>query len=287
MQVSPAVTNIPASPFVPATDTTSFKFVSSNTSYYVATTGNDSADGLTPGTAFATIQKAVNVVSGLYIDSGVTVTIQLADGTYTLTAPLQLTPYQGGGTAVIAGNAATPSNVVLTTSSASSVYQAGLLMAAQPGNPWLVGGFRVTSSVAGMHGIVALNNAVINVGNVNFHTLNGGIHLFATDGAILRLVANYSITGNADRHLRTLTDAVLLATAALTCTLTGTPAFTSHFCNAALASSIRREVVTYSGSATGARYAVSENSIIYTGGGGANFFPGNSAGVSATGGQYL
>jgi hypothetical protein len=44
--------------------------------------------------------------------------------------------------------------------------------------------------------------------------------------------------------------------------------------------------VTFSGAATGARYFANMNSIIQTNGGGANFFPGDSAGSTATGGQY-
>jgi hypothetical protein len=45
--------------------------------------------------------------------------------------------------------------------------------------------------------------------------------------------------------------------------------------------------VTFSGNATGARYSALLNGVLYTGGGGANYFPGNAAGSTGSGGQYL
>jgi hypothetical protein len=44
---------------------------------------------------------------------------------------------------------------------------------------------------------------------------------------------------------------------------------------------------TFFGSATGIRYNVTTNGVINTNGGGANFLPGNSAGVFSNGGQYV
>ena len=64
----------------------------------------------------------------------------------------------------------------------------------------------------------------------------------------------------------------------ITVTLTGTPAF-SAFASAASTGLINpASNVTFSGSATGARYAISSNGTINTNGGGASFLPGNSAG---------
>jgi hypothetical protein len=44
---------------------------------------------------------------------------------------------------------------------------------------------------------------------------------------------------------------------------------------------------TNGGTVTGQRYNVAANGVIFTNGGGANYLPGNAAGASATGGQYL
>ena len=43
---------------------------------------------------------------------------------------------------------------------------------------------------------------------------------------------------------------------------------------------------TYTGAATGTRYTLTMNSVCNVGGGGANYFPGNAAGSTATGAQY-
>lgn len=44
--------------------------------------------------------------------------------------------------------------------------------------------------------------------------------------------------------------------------------------------------ITFDGSATGKRYEISNNAVVDSGGGGANLFPGNVAGTTATGGIY-
>jgi hypothetical protein len=44
---------------------------------------------------------------------------------------------------------------------------------------------------------------------------------------------------------------------------------------------------TFSGSATGARHSVTGNGYLFTNGAGASYLPGNAAGSTASGGQYL
>jgi hypothetical protein len=70
----------------------------------------------------------------------------------------------------------------------------------------------------------------------------------------------------------------------VTITLTGTPAFSGSFAltQGGLAY-IGMSNISFSGSATGQRYGVQYYSWINTYGGGANFFPGNSAGVVGAG----
>jgi hypothetical protein len=51
-------------------------------------------------------------------------------------------------------------------------------------------------------------------------------------------------------------------------------------------SMVAAALCTFTGAATGKRYDVTENGVISTAGGGANYFPGNAAGTTATGGQY-
>lgn len=69
----------------------------------------------------------------------------------------------------------------------------------------------------------------------------------------------------------------------------GTGAWSNAFVVADLGACIDGTNFTFSGGTyTGPRYNVTLNGMIFTGGsGGASFYPGNSAGASATGGQYV
>ena len=71
-----------------------------------------------------------------------------------------------------------------------------------------------------------------------------------------------------------------------TITLTGTPAF-NQFAYASRVGVMQVWQSTFSGSATGSRYNVDTNSVIFTNVGVASFLPGNTAGTSSTGGQYV
>ena len=63
-------------------------------------------------------------------------------------------------------------------------------------------------------------------------------------------------------------------------TLNGTPAYGSGFAEVDVGGIIVCPGLTFSGSATGPRYAANTNGVIQTNGGGPNFFPGSSAGTN-------
>lgn len=69
-------------------------------------------------------------------------------------------------------------------------------------------------------------------------------------------------------------------------TVTGTPAYATGFAFANYGSVINFAAQP-TGSATGPRYRAESNGIIDTGGGGANYLPGNAGGSTGTQGQYL
>jgi hypothetical protein len=68
--------------------------------------------------------------------------------------------------------------------------------------------------------------------------------------------------------------------------LTGTPAFT-YFIEATSLSIAQMKWGSISGGATGVRYYCDMNSVINTQGSGTSYLPGNAAGITATGGQYI
>jgi hypothetical protein len=128
--------------------------------------------------------------------------------------------------------------------------------------------------------------SVINFGNVEFGPCSG-CHLFALRGGFLQSTQPYTINGSATQaHVYAINSGtnVVLAFAV---TLTGTPSF-----GVAYAWSDRGLAMidftgsTFTGSATGKRYDMQNNSICFVAGGGATFLPGSSAGTTSTGAQY-
>lgn len=255
--------------------------VTSDRTYYVATTGSDSNDGLTAGTPFATLQKAHDVVTGaLYLGPGVTVTIQLADGTYTET--VQLKPWLGPGVALIQGNAATPANVVVQTTAASvtTIYGRYAVLI-----PWTVRDMEIKATGAGSNCVQVIEGAKLKLANVRFGVA-GGYHMRAATQAFLSIAGNYTIAGNAAGHLLCQEQSVVYMVSG-TVTLTGTPAFSGAFVTATRAGFVLATGLTFSGSATGTRHTVNKNSVVDTNTANTSYFPGNAAGSVASGGQFL
>lgn len=243
--------------------------------YYVRTDGSDSNDGLsnTSGGAFLTIQKAIDAV--YQIDLSIyNVTVQIGDGTYTSGFTCS-GPIVGSGTLTIQGNSGTPTNVVLSTGSNVSVI-------AQYGATITVTNLKVTNTA--IAGIQASKKGHINFSGIDFGSVTSH-QIRADDGGSLSATGNYTISGGAAAHMATVAAGVIRIQSK-TITLSGTPAYSTAFADINFNGTAIVNGNTYSGSATGVRYSATMNGVIYVGGGGANYFPGNSAGSTATGGQY-
>lgn len=247
--------------------------------YYVRTDGNDSNTGLVnnSGGAFLTIQKAIDTVTGT-LDLGIyNVTIQVADGTYTNTVALK-SYLTGGGQVSLVGNTTTPANVVVSTTSANafSGNNCGL---------WRISGIKVQTTTSGRGFLVIGKGTQIEFnGLMDFGTCVNE-HMLISTGAVVRMLTNWNITGGSSAHVNASSQGQFAA-AALTCTLTGTPAFT-YFAECDMVSLEVFQSITFTGSATGGRYRVQTNGVINTYGGGATYLPGNTAGTALTGGQYV
>lgn len=248
--------------------------------YYVRTDGSDSNDGLadTSGRAFLTIQKAIDVVAALDT-STFSVAVNVAAGTYT--GAVVLKDPVGAGSCSLTGDTSTPSNVVISTTSATAITASNV-------SKWTVQGFKLTTTTSG-DGIAASNNAVLNLGAMEYGAIGGSNrHMSITSNATVNCNANYTISGNAVVHWL-LTWGGQVVCVSRTITLSGTPAFSSAFVSCARGSKAQVNAITFSGSATGVRFLVNQVSIIFTNGGGANYFPGNSAGTedTTTSGHYI
>ena len=111
------------SPYALAADTR--EMLTADRTYYVnAATGSDANDGLSVGSAFATIPAAVAAAYALDLN-GHAVTISVADGTYTdtvfVSGPLVGRRNSAAQPLQIIGNEAAPANVLISTTSGNGV----------------------------------------------------------------------------------------------------------------------------------------------------------------------
>jgi hypothetical protein len=253
------------------------------TTFYIATNGNDASDGLTTGTPWLTLAHAMAVITGQYDFGGQAVLLQAVAGHAAFTGTgLHIKPWTGGGGFTFDGGGG---SIAATSDNAIDAANGPL-----PGVPLIQNvALSTTGSTGGSafvgHGVLAFG-AQINIGaGVSFGACIAN-HMLGTAGGIITLKNNYSITGGAIDHAQAATASEVLAVN-LTVTLIGTPAFTGNFAHANFAGSIIFVTITFSGAATGTRYLANLNGTIFTASGGANYFPGNAAGSTSSGGQYL
>lgn len=244
--------------------------------YYVRTDGNDGNTGLVnnAGGAFLTIQQAIN--TAVAWDLGVySITIQVADGTYTGAVTLKAF-VASGGNINIQGNVATPANCVLSVTSNQAITANNAF------GIYYITGFKIQTTTSG-YGVLCQGLSYINLGVINFGACASG-HAYALNLGYIGFTANYTISGSAPYHIRCENGTIVCA--ALTITLSGTPAFSTAFAAAALAGAMYAYGNTFSGSGTGTRYAATLNGVLFVNGAASTYFPGSIAGSTATGGQY-
>jgi hypothetical protein len=244
--------------------------------YYVATTGSDLADGLTALTPCLTTQHVYDDIICATLDTaGFTVTIQMADGSYGNGGALNIAnTWVGGGTIVWQGNLSDNADVEVVSTTYCLYIGANL--------PAL---FTVKSMhfEATLSGIVGAATGKVAVDDMSYGAC-GFEHINAGAGSYLLCGGIEDISGGGTSHLR----AIGLGQIGHYCfdsTLTGTPAFSIAFADAGPLGFIDA-ASSFVGSATGPRYSSTGNAVINTYGSGANYFPGNSAGSTGTGGQY-
>lgn len=252
--------------------------LTANRTYYVRTDGSDSNTGLanTSGGAFLTIQKAINTIIPLDL-AGFSVTIQVGAGTYTggalLTTPIL------GGVVTLLGDAATPANVIISTTSADCIsVQGGALLQ--------VSGFELRTTTSGSCLSAQTFGRIAMTGPMRFGTAATAHIVVQSDGQINTGAQNYTISGGAAYHYLfqsggQITDVVN------TVTLSGTPAFSVAFALGQTTAVLTALGQTFSGSATGKRFDVTGNAVINNNGAGSSYFPGSVAGTQGTGGEVI
>lgn len=247
--------------------------------YYVATTGNDSNNGLSAGAPFLTIQKAVDTVAGLDINTQA-VTIQVADGTYA--GAVVLKAYLGAGPVTITGNATTPTNVVIAVTSADAFNNVNA-------GTWNITNLKVSAATSG-HGLYADGgNSKIRFSGIDFGACVTN-HMAAYSGASIVATGNYTVSGGSSLGAHAY--AIGGGTYSLenrTITISNTPAFATGFvwCDRGLGY-FSMFSMTFSGTgATGPRYVLTGNGVCFVNGAATTYLPGDVAGTTANGGQYF
>lgn len=244
--------------------------------YYVRTDGSDSNNGLTntAGGAFLTIQKAVDVAYGLDL-STYDVVINVGAGTYAAGVSA-VNQYAGSGSIIISGDTATPSNVLIDTS--------GVCISASKGAKLSLQGLKLTSSASVACINVDYGATITLTNNMDFGACALGHHVYVHGGYFISSIAE-TISGTAaGAHYYSSSNGYLNCQSA-TWTASGSISL-GFFAIASGGGVIYAFANSSSGTFTGTRYYAALNGTINTNGGGANYFPGNVAGSTATGGQY-
>lgn len=258
------------------------KSLTADTNFYVRTDGSNANTGLanTAGGAWQTLQYAYDFIANNYDLRGFTATVNVGDGAYT--TGINATHPNTTGFIKFVGNTATPNNCLVTVTS-SNCFTASL------GSIFYIKGFGMQTTTNGGAIATSSGGKIIVDGNVQFNALAAGnIHLFSSgSGSFIQVNSDYRINGGAAYHMLADYGAFIETANSLTTTILGNPNFTSFFAYASNGASIKETGATFTGTATGTRYRAQFNGIINTNSAGnPNYFPGNAAGSSLTGGQY-
>ncbi len=256
------------------------ELLTANRTYYVSSSGSDSNNGLSAASAFLTLQKPIDVLAASIDMTGFTVTIDIANGTYTAGVAGKVMVGQATTSSILfTGDTTTPSNVLISTTSQSCFTASGA------GVKFTVEGVEMRTATSGacLDCSIAGN---IEYQNVRFGTC-AGPHVTSFGGGSAVTVnasTSYVIAGNATIHFDAETDGVISSFATVPVTLTGTPAFSQAFANSDAGQIVLAGYgpFTFTGGATGIRYNVATGGIIQTYGAGATYFPGDVAGAGGT-----
>lgn len=273
-----------------------FSILTTNTVFYVnGATGSDSFDGTSPTISgghgpWATLQHAANVIS-LFNLNGFNITINVAD--FTTYGALSALPVSGAGQVFWVGNASTPGNCIVNGVNSSAITVAG--------TAHNFNGFKVQTSGTvvndALNGIFAPPGSNVTVSNFEYGTCSGShnrlinatMNLAGTSVRITGGSAGNALSFGAFLECDELSFGNFggFSGGTLTWTLVGTPAFgTAFYCLSGLSSAIWGSTSVVTGSATGSKFNISQNSILTTGGQGQSALPGSTAGTISSGAQY-
>lgn len=259
---------------------------------WVRTDGNDAnkGQGNNANQAFKTIAAALQygVQYLAYSGSLLSLAIGIAGN------------YEAPGTQSIAGAAATLLGGAGTIQILGDVTnQDGFVIqgVGAPGNSAIVHtsfgttltlkGLTIANNSTSLSSLLASSGANVYIENVTFAGINGtaGAHVKASDGGTVKVGPNCKVLASRANMLSADAGGGIVIQGASTVTLVGALTFTI-FAVAFQTARIIANSGFSGGVVTGQRYSVFNQGFIGTNGGGANFFPGTTAGSAASADQY-
>lgn len=255
--------------------------------YYIAPEGNDNNDGMSAGTPFLTIQKAIDSLANwdCSYHNGY---INIAAGTYTQTAPIILRTIIGSGVYCLLG--AGDTSVITSTQELTTTDGFNCLIGANDSRSiWTLKNFKVTTTASS--GVVFLIHASsgsqIKIDGLNFGAATSGAitqHVRIEDGGRIKFINNYSISGGAHYHFGLAGGTIRSQNQ--TISINSSPNFSASFIDANVGSTCLINGCTFSGSASGKRYNIAKYGIIQAGTISETYLPGSITGTIVNGQGY-
>lgn len=241
--------------------------------YFVSKNGSDGNSGRdsSPGGAFLTIQKALNVAGTVGHGD---VEIRVGTGTYNET--LYFPSAKTGRTIVLTGDVDVPDNVVISSPGIGAEMTPGCHLR----------GVKIIAAAGGILVYGPLNDlSDTAIGDVIFGSVGSGMSIISGEiGAAITVYGNVGVSASA-RSFVTLKDRSKVTLDLNAFALTNTPAFSMGFIEMSqLSFALVAGMGTVTGTATGKRYDVRHGSVLFNQS--AATLPGGTAGTAVTGGQY-
>lgn len=253
----------------------------------VSTSGNDTTGTGTSGNPFATINGAYQYLCNTYNLGNYSATIQVANGSYTQFVEIISVPNGYNGSVAIVGNTGSPSSVTLncTNDTVSGVFNINNANISISGFTLVC---NVSNTLGGGNLVSSGTGAEVSVSNCIFGAYtNCGV--IASVGSQIGVGSNISVaSGVAASSLLRAHATGTVTSNGISINLGTGVSFSSATAVADECGVIEAVSLAWTGTnSTGPRYAANSNGVINTGGGGANYFVGNSAGSVANGGVYI
>jgi hypothetical protein len=256
--------------------------LTSPTNFYVATTGSDGNDGLTPSSAWRTLQYTANYLEAELDANNQDIVINIERGNY---VGFMMGPILGAESSNVyfRGVVGDASAVTITdepeqdTDDCVIAYRSSLQL------EWV----RLVNSGTGGHALRGTTNAVLHFANCDFGPVANGAHIASDLASFCRAYGPYRISGGATSHIWCGDGSVYgHVTLNSPVTIVNTPDFPGGFVHLQDGSlAVLDPNTSWSGLATGRRFAVDTCSVLRTNRAGqpgvaADWLPGDQPGVA-------